>query len=144
MAGVPAGTLSIEIVAEIARLQEDMRKVQQVVGGAADGVGKSVKAINDNFSSVSKSAGQTRAGMQQLSYQLGDVATQFSMGQKPMQIFAAQASQIVGALGLMTSGSKGFIAFLGGPWGQIIIGAATVLGTLAAAMWDTKATADKN
>ena len=91
---------------------------------------------------VVNSAGAQRAGMQQLSYQIGDVATQFSLGARPMQIFAAQASQVVGAIGLMTKSSKGFIGFLGGPWGQITIGAITVLGTLASAYFGAKEGAD--
>lgn len=103
---------------------------------------KHIETVPPALTKVTASSGSMRAGMQQLSFQLGDVATQFSMGAAPMQIFAAQASQVVGALGLMTNGSKGLIGFLGGPWGQIIIGAATVLGTLAAAMWDTKKSAD--
>lgn len=103
---------------------------------------KHVETIPPALNKVTTSSGSMRAGMQQLSYQLGDVATQFSLGAAPMQIFAAQASQVVGAIGLMTNGSKGLIGFLGGPWGQIIIGAATVLGTLAAAMWETKKSAD--
>lgn len=86
--------------------------------------------IPQAMNKVGASTGAARAGMQQLSFQLGDMATMWSMNAPPMQIFASQASQVVGALGLMTAGSKGFLGFLGGPWGQVIIGAVTVLGTL--------------
>lgn len=82
---------------------------------------------------VVKSTGAQKAGMQQLSYQLGDVSTMFALGARPMQIFASQGSQVVQALQLMTGSSKGFLAFLGGPWGLAITSAVTVLGTLGAA-----------
>ena len=39
---------------------------------------------------------QQRAGLQQLGYQLGDVATMFSLGAKPAQIFGSQIGQIKG------------------------------------------------
>ncbi|WP_257540671.1 hypothetical protein [Sphingobium sp. CFD-1] len=215
MAGpVPAGRLSLEIVAEVARLTQDLNRVRSLVKSASGDIAANARAANDNLAGIGRNAGagiqqfsrdvarlkgqldpawaslqrykqevQTlqqalregaithkqyvdqlrnavsvyrgtgrtvtttsgamRAGMQQLSYQIGDISTQFAMGARPMQIFAAQASQVVGAVGLMTAGSKGFIGFLGGPWGQIIIAATTVLGTLAAAMWNTADTADK-
>ena len=59
--GMNAGTLSIEIVAEIAKLQEDMRRVQQSVGRMSGEVGRSTKAVNDNFRSVGRSAEQAAA-----------------------------------------------------------------------------------
>ena len=117
MAGISAGTLNIEIVAEIAKLQDDMRKVQQSVGGMADGVGRSTKYANDNLAAVTKTSGQARAGMQQLGYQLGDVATMFSMGAKPAQIFASQIGQVTQAVQMMSGGTSRLAAFLGGPWG---------------------------
>lgn len=82
------------------------------------------------------SAASQRAGMQQLSFQLGDMATMWGMGAKPMQIFASQSSQVVGALSLMTNSSKGLIGFLGGPWGQVLTSAAIVTGALAGSIFD--------
>lgn len=91
---------------------------------------------------VSSTTNAQRAGFQQLSYQIGDVATQFSMGARPMQIFSAQASQVVAAIGLMSNSSKGLIGFLGGPWGQILIGAVSVLGSFAAAHYGASDASD--
>jgi hypothetical protein len=78
-----------------------------------------------------------RAGMQQLSFQLGDVATQFSSGTKPMVIFAQQSGQIIQALQMMTNSTKGFLGFLGGPWGQVITAAAVVLTPFIAKLFET-------
>ena len=89
------------------------------------------RIANDNAAS---SAGATRAGMQQLSYQLGDVATMWSLGAKPMQIFASQSGQVVQALQLMNGSARGFAGFLAGPWGLVLTSAITILGTLGTQM----------
>jgi hypothetical protein len=61
-------------------------------------------------------AGQ-RMGMQQLGFQLGDVATMYQLGARPAQIFASQIGQITQAVQLMSGGTSKFASFLGGPWG---------------------------
>lgn len=76
------------------------------------------------------SAGQYRAGLQQLSYQIGDVAQGFALGINPMVIFAQQSQQVIQAITLMRGSTGGFVGFLGGPWGAAITGAATVLGAV--------------
>lgn len=75
-------------------------------------------------------SGAQRAGMQQLSYNISDIATQWSMATPPMLIFAQQGSQVVQAIGLMRQSSGGLIGFLSGPWGAVILGAVSVLGML--------------
>lgn len=78
------------------------------------------------------SAGQQRAAMQQLGFQVNDVATQFSSGTPPMQIFAQQSGQVVQGLSMMTNSTKGFLGFLGGPWGAVTTAATIVLVPLVA------------
>lgn len=84
--------------------------------------------VENTFQRVGASAGAQRAGMQQLSYQIGDVATQFALGARPMQIFAAQGQQVIQAVALMGGGTSRFAAFMGGPWGVAIMAATSVLG----------------
>nr|WP_086491273.1 hypothetical protein [Novosphingobium panipatense] len=62
--GIPAGRLSIEIVAEVARLQADMDKVKRAVRDASGDIARNAKAANDNLASVGRGAG---AGMKQFS-----------------------------------------------------------------------------
>ena len=87
------------------------------------------------------SAGQMRAGMQQLSYQIGDVATSLSTLPLTMKsvatVFGQQAGQVVQAVSMMQGGAKGFIGFMAGPWGAVLTGAVTVLGMLASASLDS-------
>lgn len=87
------------------------------------------------------STGQMRAAQQQLTYNLGDAVTMWGLGAKPMQIFISQASQVTGAIGLMTNSTKGFVAFLGGPWTQVLLAAITILTVMTAG--DDKAAASK-
>ncbi|EPR09868.1 hypothetical protein M527_07000 [Sphingobium indicum IP26] len=133
--GVPAGTLSIEIVAEIAKLQEDMRKVQKSVGDMATGVGKSTRAANDNIASI----GAKKAGIQQLSAQFSDLGVQITSAAGSSNVlkgvlnaFAMQGPQIVAAISMMRGSATGFMAFLAGPWGAAIMAAVSVLGILGA------------
>ncbi|KQM65786.1 hypothetical protein ASE75_06025 [Sphingomonas sp. Leaf17] len=51
-----------------------------------------------------KASGLAKAGYQQLNYQLSDIATQFSSGAPPMQIFAQQSGQLFQALGMIAAG----------------------------------------
>lgn len=67
------------------------------------------------------SLGAQRVGMQQLGFQLGDVATMYSLGAKPAQIFGSQIGQVTQALMLMGGSPTSMLGrvagFLGGPWG---------------------------
>lgn len=79
---------------------------------------------------VTATSGQARAGMQQLSFQISDVATSFSAGINPMVIFAQQGSQVVQALGMMGTKTTGLLAILANPWFTVVLAAVTVLGSL--------------
>lgn len=87
--------------------------------------------------------GQSRAGMQQLSFQLNDVAVQFAAGTPPAIIFAQQIGQVTQAVGLMAGESKGFIGFLGGPWGIAISSALVLLTPFVAKMFEEGDAASK-
>lgn len=70
--------------------------------------------------------GAQRIGMQQLGFQIGDIATMYSLGAKPAQIFASQIGQVTQALQLMSNGTNRFLSLMAGPWG-IAITVATIL-----------------
>lgn len=104
MAGIQAGNagrLSIEIIAEVARLQQDMDKVRRLVKDASGDIAKSARHANDNIagmgSGISKAGNQSKlAGhhMANLSFQLQDIIIGLQGGQKPMTVFLQQGSQI--------------------------------------------------
>jgi hypothetical protein len=85
---------------------------------------------------VTVSAGQQRAGMQQLSYQIGDVSQQLALGVNPAVVFGQQIGQVIQAIQLMRGSSSGLVNFLAGPWGAVLTGAVTVAGLLAAKLFE--------
>lgn len=77
-----------------------------------------------------------RMGMQQLGFQLGDVATMYSLGAKPAQIFASQIGQVTQALQMMGGEGNKFLSFLGGPWGIALSVALIALSPLVAKLFE--------
>jgi hypothetical protein len=86
--------------------------------------------------------GSQRIGMQQLGFQLGDIATMYSLGARPTQIFASQIGQVSQALMLMGGQSGGGVLgvvgrFLGGPWGIALTIATTLLGPFIGKLFES-------
>lgn len=68
--GVPAGRLSIEIIAEIARLQQDMDRVRSLVKSASSDIARNAKYANDNLAAVGKGSS---AGIQEFSREVARI-----------------------------------------------------------------------
>lgn len=85
---------------------------------------------------LNQKTGAQRIGMQQLGFQLGDIATMYSLGAKPAQIFASQIGQVTQAVQLMAGGTSKFAAFLGGPWGIALSVAAIILSPFVAKLFE--------
>lgn len=114
---VAAATAAVNAEQEAAALREQLvvlQAVERELGTSTTAHRKQVAV-----------SGEARAGYQQLSYQLGDVATQYASGTSASIIFAQQSGQVIQAISLITGETKGFLGFLGGPWG-IALGAAVV------------------
>lgn len=89
MAGIQAGSagrLSIEIVAEVARLQADLDKCKRAVNAASKDIAKSAQYANDNLgkmgsgiNNVGVSSKQAAFGMRNLAFQAQDLGVQFAM-----------------------------------------------------------------
>lgn len=92
---------------------------------------------------VKGASGSMQAGMQQLGFQINDVATQFASGTKPMQIFGQQAGQVVQSVALMTNGAGKFGAFLAGPWGIAITAGVIVLSSFLGKLGETEDALEK-
>lgn len=102
---------------------------------------QSIQSLN-NLKAAQASAtvqtGAQRAGMQQLGAQIGDIATMYSLGARPTQIFASQIGQVTQAIQLASGGTSRFAAFLGGPWGVAISAGAVVLAPFVAKLFETE------
>ena len=97
-----AGTLEIEMITNVARLQKEMADIKRSVAGAMGDVAASSAQADRAIEAVG-SRGMTRMGgsaklaghqMQNLVYQLNDVVVSLFSGQKPMTVFMQQGSQI--------------------------------------------------
>jgi hypothetical protein len=97
-----AGTLEIEMITNVARLQKEMADMKRSVAGAMGDIAGSAAQADRAIEAVG-TRGITRMGgsaklashqMQNLVFQLNDVAVGLFSGQKPMTVFMQQGSQI--------------------------------------------------
>lgn len=107
------------------------------------GAEKSGKAVEDSFKRVGVSAAQQRAGLNQLAFQMGDVATSFAGGARPMMIFAQQGGQVVQSISMMAGEATAFGRFLGGPWLQLASAAVVALSPFISELLDTEDAFDR-
>ncbi|MFA9205026.1 MAG: peptidoglycan DD-metalloendopeptidase family protein, partial [Bacteroidia bacterium] len=91
----------------------------------------------------SAAAGSYRMGMQQLGFQVNDVATQLASGTRIATVFAQQSGQIIQSIQLMSSSAGGFASFMAGPWGVAMTAGAIVLLPMIARMFDTRTELEK-
>jgi hypothetical protein len=117
---------SIDLLEYRARLQEVRVALQSVRSENA----ASARAMQQ----VHGSTGQAKFGLQDLGFQLSDVATQFAGGTRAAVIFAQQGPQIVQAVQMMSGGTSKFAQFMSSAWGAGIMVGVAVLGALVAKM----------
>lgn len=113
------GSLNVDLTLETARFEQGTKRAQQ-----------NLKTLETNMRGLGKTSDSMRMGMQQLGFQLNDVATQFASGTKASMIFAQQSGQVIQAIQMMSGGTSRFAAFMSGPWGIALSVGAIALGTL--------------
>ena len=121
---------------------KDVGQAAKVAAVDVDTMTMATKEANDASVRMGTSVGAQKAGLQQLGYQLGDVATMFSLGAKPAQIFASQIGQITQAVQLMAGGTSRVAAFLGGPWGIALSVGVIALTPFISKLWETYGAAE--
>ena len=97
-----AGTLEIEMITNIARLQKEMADMKRAVGGTMNDIvataGRADRALERvGTGGMNRMGGSARlAGhqVQNLIYQVNDMVVSLASGQKPMMVFMQQGSQI--------------------------------------------------
>ncbi|MEM6265890.1 MAG: hypothetical protein AAF707_00065 [Pseudomonadota bacterium] len=107
-------------------------------GRSADQMGQSMQRTRQRGREMVVSTGQQRAGLQQLTLQLGDISTMYNLNAKASTIFATQLGQVTQAAQLALGGTSRFAAFMGGPWGIALSGALIVLAPFAAKLLETE------
>lgn len=97
-----AGTLEIELITNVARLQKEMADMKRSVAGAMGDIADSASRADKALGSAG-GGGLTRMGgsaklaghqVQNLVYQLNDMVVGLFSGQKPMTVFMQQGTQI--------------------------------------------------
>lgn len=124
-------TLLVRIEADTERLRRELARADTTVAGTAEKIERSVARARRSFDDFGRAAGGARQRMSQLTifaqqagFQIGDVATQISMGGNAMRALTVQGSQLV--------------SMFGGPWGAALGAAVAVGGALAATLWNTR------
>lgn len=126
--------VSRELLEQVSALDAVQRELDQVAS--------KTEMVTQATRRGTTSTGQQRQGLQQLSFQLNDVATMFALGARPQQIFASQSGQIIQAVQLMTGGTSRLAAFLGGPWGIALTSAVIVLSPFIGKLLDGEDASD--
>lgn len=139
--GVPAGRLSIEIVAEIARLQQDLDKAKRMVGAASKDMERSTGAVNDNFVRTGKSGQVAGHHMRNLAFQFQDLGIQMAGAAASGDKFAklalmailqqgGQIQQIMSDAGIGVGGlGKAFLQMTA-KFGPVLLAIAAIGGAL--------------
>lgn len=135
--GVPAGRLSIEIVAEIARLQSDLDKAKRAVAAASGDIAKSARHANDNLSNMSGGFNKASGSARGFALQFSQVGQQVMAGTGLIQALAMQLPDIAAGMNAGSASGGKFAAFLGGPWGIAITSAIGLAATFAVKLLDT-------
>lgn len=131
MAGNDVQRLLLQVDASVELARRNMRELAAAVDRDATSMDMALGRVEKAHSRMGRQlamTGQFRGGMQQLSFQIGDVASQMALGTKASVIFAQQSGQVIQALQLMGGQGNAFLRFLSGPWG-IALSTATVIFT---------------
>jgi hypothetical protein len=112
-----AGTLEIELITNVARLQKEMADMKRSVAGAMGDIAESATRADKALGSAG-GGGITRMGgsarlashhMQNLVFQLNDMVVGLFSGQKPLTVFMQQGTQI-GQIGMQAGVGIGGMA----------------------------------
>ena len=111
-----AGTLEIELITNVARLQKEMADMKRSVAGAmgdiADSASRADKALGGSGGGLTRMGGSAKLAshhVQNLVFQLNDMVVGLFSGQKPMTVFMQQGTQI-GQIGMQAGVGIGGMA----------------------------------
>lgn len=106
----------------------------------------SVQAAHAAYQSAGQgivgTSGAMRAGMQQVGFQVSDLAVQIASGTSAVKAFAMQGPQMVQAISLMSGSTGKFAAFMSGPWGAVLTAGTAILGALGVAYMNSAKSAE--
>ena len=111
-----AGTLEIELITNVARLQKEMADMKRSVAGAmgdiADSASRADKALGGSGGGLTRMGGSAKLAshhVQNLVFQLNDMVVGLFSGQKPLTVLMQQGTQI-GQIGMQAGMGIGGMA----------------------------------
>lgn len=125
---VAAATAAVEADKEAAALREQ--------AGVIGTVERQLEGLAGAQQRSRVISGQAKAGYQQLSYQLGDISMQYSLGTSASIIFAQQSGQVIQALQLIGGEGNKVLSILGGGWGVVLSSAFVVAAPFVAKLFE--------
>lgn len=143
------GSLNVDATLETARFEQGLGRMRSALSSTDAQVQAWARSMNSqteiakrSMDRLMPSVNAQKAGLQQLGAQVGDMATMWSLGARPAQIFSSQIGQITGAIQLMAGGSSKFATFLGGPWGIAISTGTILLAPFIGKLFDSASAAE--
>jgi murein DD-endopeptidase MepM/ murein hydrolase activator NlpD len=137
----------VKIATSERTFQRAMQSTERAASQTEQSASRALTTIASNAARTAmeadRSTRQMRAGFQQLSFQLGDIAQQLALGVPYGTIFAQQSGQVVQAIQVMGGEANAFTRFMVGPWGIALASAAVVIGPLIAKLFDTRSELEK-
>jgi murein DD-endopeptidase MepM/ murein hydrolase activator NlpD len=133
MGSVDVQRLLLQVDASVELAKRNMRDLRGAIDQDTNAIDNALGRVEKSHARMGQQlqkTGQFRGGLQQLSFQVGDVSQQMALGVSGSRIFIQQSGQVIQALQLMTTNATGFLAFLAGPWGIALLTGATLLSTI--------------
>ncbi|WP_245490038.1 phage tail length tape measure family protein [Rhizobium ruizarguesonis] len=120
--------LLVSIEATTKKFEKQLAGIAKAAGDTAGGIENKFKRANDNAANsfvnsgrkVEQSLGAQRAAVQNLSFQLNDIATSLAGGASPFQVMAQQGSQVAQVFNGSGGGLVGAVKTLGGAFAQMV------------------------
>ncbi|MFZ5749104.1 MAG: hypothetical protein ACOY45_15775 [Pseudomonadota bacterium] len=145
--GLDAGMKKAETGAQVVgtafdKASDSARRTSADMAGAGAAAADAGAKFKSASGTVVAASGAQRAGLTQLTQNIGDMSTMYNLGARPAQIFASQIGQVTQSIQLMAGEGSKFAAFLAGPWGIAILIAIQALGPFIGLLWENKAASD--
>jgi len=143
-------TVEVKIVGDASGVASATNQAKTSIDGlaaatksASNTLATSSSAMRGAMEEVAKSTGNARIAQMEMMHVVRATSESLAMGVDPLRIMTFEMGRVAEAVSL-AGGSFGKVgAFLGGPWGMVVIAAATVLTGLISNLGETKSGLDQ-
>lgn len=115
---------------------EQLGNAERTEAAAADAAAAAKRKQTAETAKLTSATRAQSAASRGLGVQINDIATQLSLGAKPLQVFAAQAGQVGFAMTGMGGIAGRVGSILAGPWGAAILIATSVLAPFVSKLFE--------